>query len=476
MQQYFDNRNMRSLRYIENPTDDSYINAFNKHNEQPVDKSLLPSKRIKRQESAHRKLPTEPKMFRFEIRDAVEPSEEVKSLIRRHRDREMKSLASNPPTKSVTQNPTNKAKRSTLNKQLYFGNKKLGKIIMKGLPKAMTVRGRSRGKRSTTHLREPENFKVKMIKFEADDAKEPDEHYKRMVKRLRSLEPEETTTVRKPTRSRNSRLESTSTTTTAKTPSTSRPRKLLSIRKHKRTRRSSPNVIKFELEDAKNPDPTTQAFLQQKVKQREVRTPQKEPTLLTMEHIPIKENTQNNSISKAQDSMVEDSKGSDVNSQESKRFFIYKEAPGKTSLKIKKSVNSLPHDVQKVISHLMKENRGAKAYVKYVPVQHIDYGGHLRSYYGGSKINGNYGLKTQPTYVKYVQPVQQVQTVQPVQHGEHAQVSENAKVQLHTNKFYVFLGSNTTSTSGGKNTLCLYTSIYNKSCNCSKSCRSGACL
>lgn len=313
MQRYFDQRNLRSMRHIDNPTDDSYLAAFNQYNEQPASPSLVAHSRTKRDE---RQLPTAPRMLRFELSDAVEPSQEVKLLVRQHQDRSEKALAS----------PSSTAKPPASN---TAGSKKSRK------PR--------RSRRSAGH-RQPANFKVQMIPFEATDAREPDAITAQLINRARALD-----------------VQRAPTAASAEQPTTRSQRKLK--RKTKRSKRSAPlQVLKFELSDAKASLP---ASLQRSGKQL--------PSLLTMETQVTQMNQSQIPIATTQQTRVDDNMVmSEEAAAESKRMYIYKEAPA-TFIKTKKSLSALPHEVQKVITHLIKEGNGGKAYIKYLTPQKTDY-------------------------------------------------------------------------------------------------------
>lgn len=138
MQRYFNQRVLRSMRHIDNPTDDSYLTAFNLHNEQPVPASDLTQTRFKRD---LRQLPTIPRMLRFELSDAVTPGVQLKP-----------------------QQPEQLLDKSTTKKE----------------------REPRRIRRSTAK-RDPD-FKVHMIPFEASDARVPDERTAHLIKRGRALD------------------------------------------------------------------------------------------------------------------------------------------------------------------------------------------------------------------------------------------------------------------------------------------------
>ncbi|EDW79741.2 uncharacterized protein Dwil_GK17854 [Drosophila willistoni] len=362
MQRYFDQRKLRSMRHIDNPTDDTYLNAFNQYNEQHINEN---HSRPKREE---RKLPTAPRMLRFELSDAVEPSAEVKQMIRIHHERALKNNATPQPTtvKPLIVNTTQATKSGRMRKP-------------------------RRSRRSTNNgsLRQPANFKVQMIPFEATDAREPDAITAQLIKQARALDlskspPSQTAPVEVDIK---------------------KPRKSgvqVRIRKTKRSKRSTPpQMFKFELADAKD----GLHMPQQERKGKEL------PTLLTMETQMRGNQTQmaTTPAPRLDDNVIHTGESS---SAESKRIYVYKEVPTKT----KKSITALPHEVQKVISHLMLKDGGhggGKAYIKYLPAQKNDYE-HFK------KSIPSYSLKP-TTYVKYlpvkssVEPAHQVQVhIQPV--------------------------------------------------------------
>ncbi|ALC41016.1 Cpr50Ca, partial [Drosophila busckii] len=292
MQRYFAQRNLRSMRQIDNPTDDSYLNAFNLHNEQPAQPA--PGAAHSRAKREERQLPSPPRMLRFEVSDAVEPSAELKQLLRRHHERALKQ---NPSSSTTPATPPNKKRNSRRSKR-------------------------------ATQSRQPANFKVEMIPFEATDAREPDAATAQLIKRARALDVQPavaTKPVEQPFKVR--------------------------IRKMKRVKRSAadtaPQMFKFELSDAKTALP---ASLQRAAKQ--LSTNQTQATAAT----------------RLDDNMVVGGEAT----AETKRHYVYKEAPV-TQLKSKKSISALPHEVQKVITQLMKEGHGGKAYVKFLPTIKSDF-------------------------------------------------------------------------------------------------------
>ncbi|EDW60730.1 uncharacterized protein Cpr50Ca [Drosophila virilis] len=311
MQRYFDQRNFRSMRHIENPNDDSYLAAFNQYNEQPANPSQLAHPRAKREQ---RQLPTAPRMLRFELSDAVEPSQELKQFLRQHQDRSLKAQSA---ISSTAQPPASSTASSRRTRKLH------------------------RSRRSASN-RQPANFKVQMIPFEATDAREPDAITAQLIKRARALDVQ-----REPAPGERSTT-----------------RSQLRTRKTKRSKRSAPlQLLKFELADAKSSLP---ASLQRSSKQLTL------PSLLTMEAAaPTLQNQ--TAIGGTQETRVDDNMVmSGEAAAESKRMYIYKEAPA-THIKSKKSLSALPHEVQKVITQLIKEGNGGKAYIKYLPPQKSDY-------------------------------------------------------------------------------------------------------
>ncbi|KAH8300679.1 hypothetical protein KR018_007106, partial [Drosophila ironensis] len=349
MQRYFDQRNLRSMRHIDNPTDDSYLAAFNEYNEQLEEQS---HSRMKREQ---RELPTAPRMLRFELSDAVEPSPEVKKMLRQYHARALKE---NPaPAAATTQKPPSSSSTTT--------------------QATNSVRSRKprRQRRSTLQGQQPANFKVQMIPFEETDAREPDALTAQLIKKARTLDLQS-----QATRSSNSQLQ-------VKPQAAKKQPFQVRIRKTRRSKRSTPpQMIKFELADAK---PLPQRSGKQLISEP--------PTLLTMET----ETKNKSQVSTTPTPRVEDN---DIltgeATAETKRMYIYKEAPASSGhIKTKKSLSALPHEVQKVISQLMKDGHGGKAYVKYIPAQKSDY-----EHYKAKPIP--YGIKPLGNYVKYVKPVE----------------------------------------------------------------------
>ncbi|EDV37938.2 uncharacterized protein Dana_GF13709 [Drosophila ananassae] len=346
MQRYFDQRNMRSMRHIDNPTDDSYLEAFNQYNEQLAEQS---HSRVKREQ---RDVPTAPRMLRFEVADAVEPSPELKQILRQYHAR---ALMENPPkvSSSTTQAPS--AASSTTVK---------------------SVRNRKprRQRRSTFPGQQPAEFKVQMIPFEETDAREPDALTAQLIKKARTLDLQSQAT-------RSSSLGQQVKPQVGKKQSFQ-----VRIRKTKRSKRSAPppQMIKFELADAK-PLPQRSA--------KQLHLPEA-PTLLTMETEAKNQTQTTTPLPRLEENDIMTGEAT----AETKRMYVYKEAPHSSGhLKTKKSLSTLPHEVQKVISHLMKDGHGGKAYVKYLPAQKSDY-----EHFKAKSVP--YGIKPLGNYVKYVKP------------------------------------------------------------------------
>ncbi|KAM8713314.1 hypothetical protein ACLKA7_013605 [Drosophila subpalustris] len=321
MQRYFDQRNLHSLRHIDNPTDDSYLAAFNQYNEQPALSSHSSQAVHPRAKREQRQLPSAPRMLRFELSDAVEPSAELKQYLRQHHDRALSSES----TESNGSSSANKKKA-----------------------------GKSRRSRRSTVGRQPANFKVQMIPFEATDAREPDAITAKLISRAKALDLE-----RHPALDQQGIRESTS-SQSAEQPKSTKSRG----RKSKRSKRSaSLHVMKFELADAKTSLP---AALQRSGKKMST------PSLLTME-------TQTNTVNQNQTTQQETSSMDDnlvssgESAAESKRLYVYKDAPSSAYIKSKKSTIGLPHEVHKVITQLIKDGHGGKAYVKYLPPHNSNY-------------------------------------------------------------------------------------------------------
>ncbi|XP_030388266.1 uncharacterized protein LOC115634575 [Scaptodrosophila lebanonensis] len=370
MQRYFDQRNFRSMRHIDNPTDDSYLDAFNHYNSQLEASGQLSHSRQKREQQ---ELPSKPRMLRFELSDAVEPSEEVKQLLRQHASREIKAQPA-----ATTAAKTTTTTQPTIRRTTAMGKRK----------------PRRQRREAAKVLRQPANFKVQMIPFEATDAREPDAETAQLIKRARALD------LPSHGQGESQRVQ----------PSehSQRPFKLR-IRKTKRIKRSAPpsmpnapEFFKFELADAKAP-PTT-LMMQRSGKEMK-------PTLLTMETQTLNRTlptmsaqtstSPSTSAQRLDDNLVVDGEAT----AETKRMYIYKEAP-QTHMKTKKSISTLPHEVQKVITQLIKDGHGGKAYIKYMPAQKADY-----EHFKSKPLS--YNLKPS-AFVKYV-PAKLPEPVHPVQ-------------------------------------------------------------
>lgn len=432
MRRYIASRNQRSMRHIDNPTEDTYITAYNDHHE------LLVRERSRRATNAGQalKLPTEPQLVKFEISDALEPSAEVKELIRQHRSREEKLTTATSPINTNEKGTTTSAKDAL----------KAKTRVTTAAPKRSS-RGASarvphnkRPKRAATNTpvnRQSFNFQVKLIPFEISEAREPDEPTKALIRRMRNLELQKlsnnaaVSTVA-PSVIRVHRNAPATGIVTAPLPTFNpgkyyRPKtgKLFMKRKGKRVKRSTPQMIRFELEDAREPNTATLEQLRlvrqsrmevrdqgktdgnsyAAINKREARmdTKKAEPVVL-----PVKEDI--------------DELDDDQNSGESKRSFVYKQAP---VVKAKKSISSLPVEVQKIITHLMKDHgagggaaAGGKAYVKYIPAHMVDYR-QLKSLYGAKlALPPTYSIgsgspKLSPaSYIKYIPPHQKGEQLQ----------------------------------------------------------------
>ncbi|EDW00705.1 GH21032 [Drosophila grimshawi] len=338
MQRYFDQRNFRSMRHIENPNDDSYLDAFNQYNEQPANPTQTANVRTKR---AERQLPSAPRMLRFDLSDAVEPSQELKQLLRQYQQRALQPAPA--PARALTPAPT-------------APSAPVAAPSSTAKPSNKRSRKPRRLRRSTLN-QQPANFKVEMIPFEATDAREPDAITAQHIQRARALDLQ-----REPA-------------PTEVHPSAKQPK-----RKSKRAKRSAPlQLVKFELADAKTSLP---ASLQRTGKNLS-------PTSqLTMEA----NQNQHQNRTTTQTSQEENMLMSGESAAESKRLYVYKEAP----IKAKKSISTLPHEVQKVISHIIKDGNGGKAYIKYLTPQKVDY-----EHYKAKTIS----YVPKPTaYIKYMAP------------------------------------------------------------------------
>ncbi|XP_017068653.1 uncharacterized protein LOC108106238 [Drosophila eugracilis] len=368
MQRYFDQRNSRSMRHIDNPTDDSYLAAFNQYNEQKVEqtppKQLTNSHpRIKREQ---RQLPTAPRMLRFELADAVEPSPELKQILRQYHARALKENPTPMSPVSTTQAPspaisTTKATKSKSRKP-------------------------RRQRRSVIGSQQPADFKVKMIPFEETDAREPDPITAQLIKKARTLDLQSQAT-------RSGDIHQIKPQAARKQPFQVR------IRKTKRSKRSAPQMFKFELADAK---PLPQRSGKQLVGETV-------PTLLTME-TPARNKTQPSQMTTPSPRVEDNDILTGEATAETKRMYVYKESPHTSGhVKTKKSLSTLPHEVQKVIGQLMKDGMGGKAYIKYLPAQKSDY-----EHYKAKPLS--YGSKPLGNYMKYInKPVEPSVAPAPVQ-------------------------------------------------------------
>uniref|UniRef100_A0A6P4FK90 Uncharacterized protein LOC108052397 n=1 Tax=Drosophila rhopaloa TaxID=1041015 RepID=A0A6P4FK90_DRORH len=354
MQRYFDQRNFRSMRQIDNPTGDTYLAAFNQYNEQVEDKK--PSRvthsnsRIKREQ---RQLPTAPRMLRFELADAVEPSPELKQILRQYHARALKENPTPVSPVSTTQEPSPAVSTTKDNKA--------------------KSRKPRRQRRSVIGSQQPADFKVQMIPFQETDAREPDPLTAQLIKKGRTLDLQSQATRSAPD------LHQLKPQATRKKPFQVR------IRKTKRSKRSAPQMIKFELADAKPlPQRAGKQMLSEAV-----------PTLLTME-TQVRNKTQPNQLTTPTSRVEDNDILTGEATAETKRMYVYKESPLNSGhVKTKKSLSALPHEVQKVIGQLMKDGLGGKAYVKYLPAQKTDY-----EHYKAKPIS--YGAKPLGNYVKYI--------------------------------------------------------------------------
>lgn len=308
MQHYFNQRVLRSMRHIDNPTDDSYLTAFNLHNEQPVQSSGITHARFKRD---LRQLPTIPRMLRFELSDAVTPAPNLDRLINK--------TSTETPKKSITTKKDREPRRS---------------------------------KRSTLK-RIPADFKLHMIPFEAGDAREPDAHTAQLIKRGRAMD-----TQNKPILPEQH----------AANPlgASNSQSKAVRKRKTKRTKRSAHvQMVKFELADAKNSLPTSLQYNNKQHTPSSVLPSSENQNLGQQSRLQVTPTRE----SRTADNLV----ASDETAAESKRLFFYQETPVSIQPKAKKSINSLPQGVQKVIAHLIREGHEGKAHIKYIPSQKKDY-------------------------------------------------------------------------------------------------------
>ncbi|XP_067633188.1 uncharacterized protein Cpr50Ca [Eurosta solidaginis] len=441
MQRYINARSQRSMRFIENPTYDSYINAYNDHHES----ATLERQRRATKEQQMRKLPNEPKMLKFGIEDAVEPSAEIKELIRHHRSREeelqsgvpadkmemkatMHQLAEKHKPKTTAQKRTTRATRTRV---------------------ARSKRPKRAAYANVTPNKQQFNFQVKLIPFDTSEAREPDEETKALIRRMRNLELEQyrkgapATSTAGPTKirvNRNAPAPTALQPLTVAIPTINpakyyRPKtgKLFMKRKGKRVKRSEPQMIRFGHEDARQPDAATMEHLRLArenhkqankqgsnaddktgaINKREARIDSTETRSADKQNVqPMREE-------------VDEEGDSDLSNGESKRMFVYNKAP---VTKTKKSIGSLPAEVQKIIEHMLKDhgaggvakgaaNGGAKAYLKYIPAQKVDYS-QLKSLYGGKVAltstysNGGAEKFSPASYVKYIPPYQKAEQVQ----------------------------------------------------------------
>ncbi|XP_041449073.1 LOW QUALITY PROTEIN: uncharacterized protein LOC111075645 [Drosophila obscura] len=401
MQRYFDQRNLRSMRHIDNPSDDSYLAAFNQYNEQQSEdrSGQLQHSRTKREE---RRLPSAPRMLRFEISDAVEPSDEVKQLLRQHYARALKET---PTTESAPPAITTKATKSQRSKR-------------KPRRQRRSIIGEQQ------QQQQPADFKALMIPFQETDAREPDPITAQLIREARILDLQSQSTRTEPLR---------------KSQAPQKHGFQVRIRKTKRTKRSapgsSPHMFKFELADAK-------AALPQALAQRSGKQLPATPTLLTMETPRAERSniTQSQSQSQPQNptkatptstARVDDNAIlSGESTAETKRMYVYKEAPPSSGHgKSKKSLSGLPHEVQKAISQLLKEGHGGKAYIKYLPAQKSEY-----EHYKIKPLSAlsGYGLKPS-SYMKYIPGTVQTKLVEasPLPVPVPVPVPVPAPVQVH---------------------------------------------
>uniref|UniRef100_A0A1I8N824 Pro-resilin n=1 Tax=Musca domestica TaxID=7370 RepID=A0A1I8N824_MUSDO len=344
MQRYFDHRNQRSLRQLENPLDDTYVDAFNRHNEQSVQRS-------KRSTENQKELPQMPTLIRFEISDAVEPSDEVKALIRQYRSREVQQAGTTPPAKEEASKTKAISKRNPNTRKMSLKTKN----SFNKFP--------ARPKRSAgQYPQQPKNFKVQFIPFDESDAREPDEQTRELIRRMKAMDIEKLSKDLVNPNLPGITQAAMITMSTKKPTTTTRRPKYQKQRKNKRTKRGAPEMIKFELADAKDPDSSLKSFSSS----------------------PKKSEGRESKDLKAED-QVSDSETNDQHSQASKRFFIYKDP---NPIKVKKSVASLPHGVQNIISQIIKNPPHGKAFLKYIPAQQMDY----------NKLKISYPKAGQPIY------------------------------------------------------------------------------
>ncbi|XP_033234116.1 uncharacterized protein Cpr50Ca [Drosophila pseudoobscura] len=377
MQRYFDQRNLRSMRHIDNPTDDSYLAAFNQYNDQSEDRSQVRHSRTKREEREERKLPSAPRMLRFELSDAVEPSDEVKQLLRQHHSRALKE---SPTTEGAPPAVTSQA------------------------PKSQRSKRKPRRQRRSTIGQQPADFKAMMIPFQETDAREPDPITAKLIREARILDLQIQATKTEPSKK------------------SQKHGFQVRIRKTKRSKRSAAaplQMFKFEMSDAKT--------MPQPQPQRSGKQLQATPTLLTMETRP-ENRTQSQSQSQTPTTPTPRQEDNAIlngeSTAETKRMYVYKEAPpSPVHGKSKKSLSGLPHEVQKVIGQLMKEGHGGKAYIKYLPAQKSEY-----EHYKIKPLSAlaGYGLKPS-SYMKYMPSTVQTKLVE----SSPAPVHVPAPVQVH---------------------------------------------
>ncbi|XP_011186820.2 uncharacterized protein LOC105214853 [Zeugodacus cucurbitae] len=429
MRRYIASRNQRSMRYIDNPTEDTYITAFNDHHER--------SRRATKTQQQARKLPTEPQLVKFELSDALEPSAEVKELIRQHRSREEKLTTAISPTNTDEKHTTTTIKDSVKTKT------NVTTAAPKRSSRGTTARATNnkRHKRAASNIplnRQQFNFQVKLIPFDISEAREPDEQTKALIRRMRNLELQKlsdaaaVSTVA-PTVIRVHRNAPATGIVTAPLPTFNpgkyyrqKTGKVFMKRKGKRVKRSAPQMIRFELEDAREPNTATLEQLRLVRQSRMEVNDQRNADEASFAVINKRETRMDTKKVQPVELPVKedvDEGDDDLSSGESKRTFVYKEAP---AVKAKKSISSLPVEVQKIITHLMKDHgagggsaaAGGKAYVKYIPAHMVDYR-QLKSLYGAKLALpptysiGSGGSKLSPaSYIKYLPPHQKGEQLQ----------------------------------------------------------------
>ncbi|XP_017484878.1 PREDICTED: uncharacterized protein LOC108373492, partial [Rhagoletis zephyria] len=446
MRRYIASRSQRSMRVIDNPTHDSYIMAYNEHHE------LAGRERQRRAATnAHKipKLPSEPQLVKFEISDAIEPSAEVKELIRQHRSREEKetnATSTNMSTKSGKVKSTTTTEATTIEVITGRTKSKATTVVPKRPTRGTRVKitRSKRLKRAATTKAVPDkrrfDFQVKLIPFDISDAREPDEQTKELIRHMRTLELQKV-------------LSSVSTSTVApaairvyrNAPATIatqplrapvpifnpskyyRPKtgKFFMKRKGKRVKRSTPQMIRFELEDAREPDTTTLEQLrfarQSHAQTKNKRANDGEDNITVINKREARMDTKSAPPVESPVKEEVDEGETDLNAGESKRLYVYKEVP---VVKAKKSIGSLPVEVQKIITNLMKDHGasgggpgGAKAYVKYIPSHMVDYR-QLKSLYGAKLALpptysvGGAGKLSPASYMKYMPPHQKGEQLQ----------------------------------------------------------------